>query len=196
MITLTLPDGATRQFDGPIDGLAFAESISKSLAKKALAWKVDGEVIDLARQVEADAEVAVITAADEDGVDLMRHDCAHVLAEAVQELFPGTQVTIGPVIENGFYYDFARETPFSLDDLEAIEKRMKEIVDRNEEIVREEWNRDEAVAHFREIGEEYKAEIIAAIPADQAITVYRQGWKICAVARICRPPASWAKPLS
>ena len=184
MITLTLPDGATRQFDGPIDGLAFAESISKSLAKKALAWKVDGEVIDLARQVEANAEVAVITAADEDGVDLMRHDCAHVLAEAVQELFPGTQVTIGPVIENGFYYDFARETPFSLDDLEAIEKRMKEIVDRNEEIVREEWNRDEAVAHFREIGEEYKAEIIAAIPADQAITVYRQGaWK-----DLCRGP--------
>ena len=103
MITLTLPDGATRQFDGPIDGHAFAESISKSLAKKALAWKVDGEVIDLARQVEADAEVAVITAADADGVDLLRHDCAHVLAEAVQELFPGTQVTIGPVIENGFY---------------------------------------------------------------------------------------------
>ena len=119
--------------------------------------------------------MAVITADDEDGIDLMRHDCAHVLAEAVQELFPNTQVTIGPVIENGFYYDFARETPFSLDDLEAIEKRMKEIVDRNEEIVREEWNRDEAVAHFREIGEEYKAEIIAAIPADQAITVYRQG---------------------
>ena len=135
--------------------------------------------------------MAVITADDEDGIDLMRHDCAHVLAEAVQELFPNTQVTIGPVIENGFYYDFARETPFSLDDLEAIEKRMKEIVDRNEEIVREEWER-EAVAHFREIGEEYKAEIIAAIPADQAITVYRQGaGKICAVARICRLPASW-----
>jgi threonyl-tRNA synthetase len=184
MITLTLPDGATRQFDGPIDGLAFATSISKSLAKKALAWKVDGEVIDLARQVEADAEVAVITAADEEGVNLMRHDCAHVLAEAVQELFSGTQVTIGPVIENGFYYDFARETPFSLDDLEAIEKRMKEIVDRNEEIIREEWNRDEAVAHFREIGEEYKAEIIEAIPADQTITVYRQGdWK-----DLCRGP--------
>ena len=184
MITLTLPDGATRQFDGPIDGLAFAESISKSLAKKALAWKVDGEVIDLARRVEVDAEVAVITAADEDGIDLMRHDCAHVLAEAVQELFPGTQVTIGPVIEKGFYYDFARETPFSLDDLEAIEKRMKEIVDRDEEIVREEWEREAAVAHFREIGEEYKAEIIAAIPADQAITVYRQGaWK-----DLCRGP--------
>ncbi len=184
MITLTLPDGATRQFDGPIDGVNFAESISKSLAKKALAWKVNGEVIDLARTVDADAEVAVITAADEDGVDLLRHDCAHVLAEAVQELFPGTQVTIGPVIENGFYYDFARETPFSLDDLEAIEKRMKEIVDRNEEIIREEWNRDAAVAHFKEIGEEYKAEIISAIPAEQTITVYRQGdWK-----DLCRGP--------
>jgi threonyl-tRNA synthetase len=184
MITLTLPDGATRQFDGPINGHDFAADISKSLAKKALAWKVNGEVIDLARAIEADAEVAVITAADEDGVELMRHDCAHVLAEAVQELFPGTQVTIGPVIENGFYYDFARDVPFSLDDLEAIENRMKEIVDRNEEIKREEWKRDEAVAHFKEIGEDYKAEIIASIPDGQAITVYRQGdWK-----DLCRGP--------
>ena len=184
MITLTLPDGATREFDGPIDGLTFATGISKSLAKKALAWKVNGEVIDLARAVEADAEVAIITAADEEGVDLMRHDCAHVLAEAVQELFPGTQVTIGPVIENGFYYDFAREVPFSLDDLDAIEKKMKEIVDRNEDIVREVWQRDEAVAHFKEIGEAYKAEIIASIPGDQEVTVYRQGaWK-----DLCRGP--------
>ena len=184
MITLTLPDGATREFDGPIDGLTFATGISKSLAKKALAWKVNGEVIDLARAVEADAEVAIITAADEEGVDLMRHDCAHVLAEAVQELFPGTQVTIGPVIENGFYYDFAREAPFSLDDLDAIEKKMKEIVDRNEDIVREVWQRDEAVAHFKEIGEAYKAEIIASIPSDQDVTIYRQGaWK-----DLCRGP--------
>jgi len=184
MITLTLPDGATRQFDGPIDGHAFATSISNSLGKKALAWKVNGALTDLAVPVDCDAEVAVVTAADAEGVELMRHDCAHVLAEAVQELFPGTQVTIGPVIENGFYYDFARETPFSLDDLEAIEKRMKEIVDRNEDIIREEWNRDDAVAHFREIGEAYKAEIIEAIPAEQTITVYRQGaWK-----DLCRGP--------
>ncbi len=184
MITLTLPDGATREFEAPLDGLAFATSISKSLAKKALALKLNGEVVDLATVIEADADIAVITAADADGVDLLRHDCAHVLAEAVQELFPETQVTIGPVIKDGFYYDFARETPFSLDDLEAIEQRMRDIVDRNEDIVREVWNRDEAVAHFTEIGEVYKAEIIASIPGDQPITIYRQGeWK-----DLCRGP--------
>jgi len=184
MIKLTLPDGATRDFEAPVTGAAFAESISKSLAKKALALKLDGELVDLATLIERDASVAVITAADAEGVDLMRHDCAHVLAEAVQELFPDTQVTIGPVIENGFYYDFARATPFSLDDLEAIEARMREIVDRDEEIIREVWNRDEAVAHFRAIGEEYKAEIIASIPGDQEVTVYRQGdWK-----DLCRGP--------
>jgi len=184
MITLTLPDGAPREFDAPLDGLAFATSISKSLAKKALALKLNGEVVDLATRIDADAEISVITAADADGVDLLRHDCAHVLAEAVQELFPETQVTIGPVIKDGFYYDFARETPFSLDDLEAIEQRMRDIVDRNEEIIREVWNRDEAVAHFTEIGEVYKAEIIASIPGDQPITIYRQGaWK-----DLCRGP--------
>ncbi len=184
MITLTLPDGATREFDAPLDGLAFATSISKSLAKKALALKLNGEVVDLATRIDADAEISVITAADADGVDLLRHDCAHVLAEAVQELFPETQVTIGPVIKDGFYYDFARETPFSLDELEAIEQRMRDIVDRNEEIIREVWNRDEAVAHFTEIGEVYKAEIIASIPGDQPITIYRQGaWK-----DLCRGP--------
>ena len=184
MITLTLPDGATREFDAPLDGLAFATSISKSLAKKALALKLNGEVVDLATRIDADAEISVITAADADGVDLLRHDCAHVLAEAVQELFPETQVTIGPVIKDGFYYDFARETPFSLDDLEAIEQRMRDIVDRNEEIIREVWHRDEAVAHFTEIGEVYKAEIIASIPGDQPITIYRQGaWK-----DLCRGP--------
>jgi len=184
MITLTLPDGATREFEAPLDGLAFATSISKSLAKKALALKLNGEVVDLATRIETDADIAVITAADADGVDLLRHDCAHVLAEAVQELFPETQVTIGPVIKDGFYYDFARETPFSLDDLEAIEQRMRDIVDRNEEIVREVWNRDEAVAHFTQIGEVYKAEIIASIPGDQPITIYRQGeWK-----DLCRGP--------
>ena len=184
MITLTLPDGATRQFDAPLDGHAFAESISKSLAKKALALKLDGDVVDLATSITKDAAISVITSADEEGVDLLRHDCAHVLAEAVQELFPDTQVTIGPVIENGFYYDFARATPFSLDDLEAIEKRMHAIVERNEEIIREVWARDDAVAHFREIGEAYKAEIIASIPADQEVSIYRQGdWK-----DLCRGP--------
>ena len=184
MITLTLPDGATRQFDKPLNGIAFAESISKSLAKKALALKINGEPVDLATMIDSDCEIAVLTAADEEGVDLMRHDCAHVLAEAVQELFPDTQVTIGPVIENGFYYDFARETPFSLDDLETIEARMRDIVDRDEEIIREVWNRDEAIAHFRDIGEVYKADIIASIPAGEDVSLYRQGdWK-----DLCRGP--------
>ena len=184
MITLTLPDGATRQFDEPLTGIAFAETISKSLAKKALALKINGEAVDLATVIDSDCEIAVLTASDEEGVNLMRHDCAHVLAEAVQELFPDTQVTIGPVIENGFYYDFARETPFSLDDLEKIEARMRDIVDRDEEIIREVWNRDEAIAHFRDIGEIYKADIIASIPAGEDVSVYRQGdWK-----DLCRGP--------
>ena len=184
MIRLTLPDGSTRDQDTPLTGVAFAESISKSLAKKALALKIDGEMRDLATLIEHDCEIAVITADDNEGVEIMRHDCAHVLAQAVQELFPDTQVTIGPVIDAGFFYDFARQTPFSLDDLEAIESRMRDIVDRNEPIVREVWNRDEAIAHFREIGEVYKAEIIADIPGDEDITVYRQGdWK-----DLCRGP--------
>ena len=184
MITLTLPDGATQQFDKPLTGIAFAESISKSLAKKALALKINGEAVDLATVIDSDCEIAVLTASDEEGVDLMRHDCAHILAEAVQELFPDTQVTIGPVIENGFYYDFARQTPFSLDDLEKIEVRMRDIVDRDEEIIREVWNRDEAIAHFRDIGEIYKADIIASIPAGEDVSIYRQGdWK-----DLCRGP--------
>ena len=184
MITLTLPDGAKRQFDEPLTGIAFAQSISKSLAKKALALKINGEAVDLATVIDSDCEIAVLTASDEEGVDLMRHDCAHILAEAVKELFPDTQVTIGPVIENGFYYDFARETPFSLDDLEKIEARMRDIVDRDEEIIREVWSRDEAIAHFRDIGEIYKADIIASIPAEEDVSVYRQGdWK-----DLCRGP--------
>ena len=184
MITLTLPDGATRQFDAPLDGRAFAASISKSLSKKALALKLNGEVVDLSTEISADADVAVLTANDPEGVEVMRHDCAHIMAEAVQELFPGTQVTIGPVIEDGFFYDFARETPFSLDDLETIEAKMHEIVARDEEIIREVWPRDEAIAHFKEIGEDYKAEIIQSIPAGEDVSVYRQGsWK-----DLCRGP--------
>ena len=184
MITLTLPDGSTRDVEAPLTGAEFAASISNSLAKKALALKLDGVLADLATDIDRDCELAVITADDEEGVELMRHDCAHVMAQAVQELFPDTQVTIGPVIEDGFFYDFARETPFSLDDLETIEKRMRDIVERNEPIVREVWQRDEAIAHFREIGEIYKAEIIADIPGDEPIAVYRQGdWK-----DLCRGP--------
>lgn len=184
MITLTLPDGSTRDLEAPVTGVEFAASISKSLAKKALALKLDGVVVDLATQIDRNCELAVITADDEEGVALMRHGCAHVMAEAVQELFPGTQVTIGPVIENGFFYDFARETPFSLDDLETIEKRMREIVERNHWIVREVWDRGYAAEHFRSIGELFKAEIIETIPTEEAITIYKQGdWM-----DLCRGP--------
>ena len=184
MITLTLPDGAKREFEAPLDGLALAKSISASLAKKALALKLNGALVDLSTVLDKDSEVAVITAADKEGVEIIRHDAAHIMAEAVQELFPGTQVTIGPVIENGFYYDFARDEPFSLNDLEKIEAKMHEIVKRDEPIVREVWDRKEAVKHFLEIGEKYKAEIIESITGDEPITIYRQGqWK-----DLCRGP--------
>ncbi len=184
MITITLPDGSQKQFDAPLTGLEVAASIAPSLAKRALAIKKDGALMDAARLLEEDATVEIVTAETPDGLEILRHDCAHVLAEAVQELFPGTQVTIGPVIDHGFYYDFARDEPFSLDDLEKIEARMRDIVDRNETISREEWDRDEAIAHFKEIGEDYKAEIIASIPAGEPITIYRQGnWK-----DLCRGP--------
>ena len=184
MINLTLPDGAQRQYESALTGLEFAKSIAPSLAKKALAIKLDGVVVDLATIIEGDAQIEVVTATSADGLELLRHDCAHVLAEAVQELFPGTQVTIGPVIDNGFYYDFARSEPFSLSDLEAIEQRMRDIVDRNEAIIREEWDRDDAIAHFNDIGEAYKAEIIGSIPEGEAVSVYRQGeWK-----DLCRGP--------
>ncbi|MBE8190931.1 MAG: threonine--tRNA ligase [Alphaproteobacteria bacterium] len=184
MITLTLPDGASRTFDAPLSGAALAAAISKSLAKKAIALVLDGAVVDLATQIEHDAQVAIVTPDTPEGLAVLRHDCAHILAEAVQELFPDTQVTIGPVIDDGFYYDFAREVPFSLDDFEAIENRMRAIVDRDEEIVREIWARDKAVAHFKEIGEHYKAEIIASIPEGEDVSIYRQGdWQ-----DLCRGP--------
>jgi len=175
MIKVTLPDGSVREHAEPLSGLAFAESIAKSLAKKALAVKIDGKVKDLSTIIDEDAIVEVVTPATPDGLEILRHDCAHVMAEAVQELFPGTQVTIGPVIENGFFYDFARAEPFKAEDLEAIEAKMREIVDRNETITREVWPRDEAIAYFRKIGEAYKAEIIESIPAGEDVSVYRQG---------------------
>ncbi|HAC59607.1 MAG TPA: threonine--tRNA ligase, partial [Rhodobiaceae bacterium] len=175
MINLKLPDGSVREVEGPLSGLAFAESIAKSLAKKALAIKIDGKMMDLSTVIDRDAIVEVVTPQTEDGLEILRHDCAHVMAEAVQELFPGTQVTIGPVIENGFYYDFARAEPFKAEDLEKIEAKMREIVDRNETITREVWSRDEAIAYFKKIGEHYKAEIIESIPAGEDVSVYRQG---------------------
>ena len=174
-LSITLPDGSTRAFDGPVTGAELAASIGPGLAKAALAVKVDGDLRDLKRSIEQDAAVEIVTAGHADSLELLRHDCAHVLAEAVQELYPGTQVTFGPAIENGFYYDFARSEPFTPDDLAVIEKRMHEIVDRNEAIEREVWSRDEAIRHFAELGEKYKAEHIETLPADVEISIYRQG---------------------
>jgi threonyl-tRNA synthetase len=184
MVAITLPDGSVRRFDGPVSGAALAQSIGPGLAKAALAIRVDGKMKDLATTLTTDAAVSIVTGKDEAALELLRHDCAHVMAEAVKELYPETQVTIGPAIENGFYYDFARATPFTPDDLVKIEARMKEIVDRNETIVREEWQRDDAVKFFNSIGEKYKAEIIAAIPAGEPIGLYRQGDFI----DLCRGP--------
>ncbi|WP_193368896.1 threonine--tRNA ligase [Pelagibius marinus] len=174
-LSITLPDGSTRSYDGPVTGGEIAASIGPGLAKAALAVKVDGALRDLSRPIEQDAAVEIVTAGHEDSLELLRHDCAHVLAEAVQELYPGTQVTFGPAIENGFYYDFARDEPFTPDDLVVIEKRMHEIVDRNEEIIREVWDRDAAIRHFAEIGEKYKAEHIETLADDAEISIYRQG---------------------
>ena len=175
MLTITLPDGAQRKFDGPITGAALAASIGPGLAKAALAIKFDGKVRDLAHVIDRDAKVEIVTRTHVDALELLRHDCAHVMAEAVQELYPGTQITFGPSIENGFYYDFFRETPFTPDDFAKIETRMKEIVDRDEAITREIWTRDQAVAHFKQAGESFKAEWVTQIPADEEISVYRQG---------------------
>tara|TARA_R110000772_G_scaffold73216_4_gene159744 strand:+ start:39382 stop:41310 length:1929 start_codon:yes stop_codon:yes gene_type:complete len=175
MVAITLPDGSVRQFDGPVTGLDVAADIGPGLAKAALAVRIDGEMKDLATTIETDANLAIVTSKDEDALDLLRHDCAHVLAEAVQELFPGTQVTIGPTIENGFYYDFARDEPFSSDDLEKMEAKMHEIVDRDSPFVREVWNRHDAIHHFENIGEKYKAQIIQDLPQGEDIGIYRQG---------------------
>jgi len=184
MIELKFPDGQSRLFEDGVSGRDVAAAISKSLEKKALLIKLDGELLDLARPLERGGAIEIITRERPEALDTIRHDTAHVLAEAVQELFPGTQVTIGPNVEDGFYYDFARDEPFSLDDLAKIEARMRQIVDRDEAITREVWDRNEAIAHFDGIGEKYKAQIIRDIPGDQAITVYRQGaWK-----DLCRGP--------
>lgn len=176
MIKVTLPDGAVREYDDGARPYDVAVSISNSLAKKALAAKVDGELYDLMRPLEGDVELALITNKDPEGLELIRHDAAHVLAQAVQELYPDTQVTIGPVIDDGFYYDFAREEPFSSEDFEKIEQKMAEIVDADYPIIREVWDKDEAIKTFKSIGEDYKAQIIDdIIPPGEPITVYKQG---------------------
>jgi threonyl-tRNA synthetase len=184
MIDLIFPDGSKRPFDDGVTGKDVAASIAVSLAKKAVLVKLDGELLDLDRPLPHGGRFEILTRESPDALETIRHDASHVMAEAVQELFPGTQVTIGPSIEDGFYYDFARDEPFSLDDLAKIEQRMKEIVDRDEKIEREVWKRDEAIEHFKSIGELYKAEIIEGIPAGEDVSVYYQGdWK-----DLCRGP--------
>ncbi|MEO0607523.1 MAG: threonine--tRNA ligase [Pseudomonadota bacterium] len=176
MIKVTLPDGAVRDYEDGASPYDVAVSISNSLAKKALAAKVDGELYDLTRPLGGDVELALITAKDPEGLELIRHDAAHVLAQAVQALYPDAQVTIGPVIDDGFYYDFARETPFSSEDFEKIEQKMAEIIDADYPIIREVWDKDQAIETFKSIGEAYKAQIIDdIIPPGEPITVYKQG---------------------
>ncbi|MEL7231253.1 MAG: threonine--tRNA ligase [Pseudomonadota bacterium] len=175
MITLTFPDGAEREFESGTTALDVAKSISKSLMKKVLAVKLDGDLRDATRPIEADAKVEFVTAQDPEGLEMIRHDAAHVMAEAVQELFPGTQVTIGPAIENGFYYDFYREEPFSSDDFAAIEKKMAFIINRNDKFERMEMPRDEAIQLFKDLGEHFKVELIEDLPEDEVLSVYKQG---------------------
>jgi threonyl-tRNA synthetase len=178
MIDLVFPDGSLRQFPEGVTGREVAASIAKSLEKKAALVKLDGKLLDLERPLTRGGKIELITRESPEALDTLRHDASHILAEAVQELFPRTQVTIGPAIEDGFYYDFARTEPFSLDDFPAIEKKMAEIVDRDEPIRREVWDRDKAIQHFESIGETYKAEIIRDLPESEEISVYWQGgWK-------------------
>ncbi len=184
MPIITLPDGNNINFPSKVTGMQVAEKISKSLAKKAIVISVDGELKDLNYSIENDCSVKIFTSKNPEGLETIRHDTAHILAMAVQELFPGTQVTIGPVIENGFYYDFARKEPFTEDDLFEIENKMKEIVDRNEITKREVWDRNKAISHFKKKGEIYKAELIKAIPENEDVSIYFHGeWH-----DLCRGP--------
>jgi threonyl-tRNA synthetase len=175
MVAITLPDGSTRTFDHTVSGAVVAADIGAGLAKAALAVKVNGIMKDLSAPLEQDCELSIVTKKDSEALELLRHDAAHVMAEAVQELYPGTQVTIGPAIANGFYYDFARDKPFGQDDLVKIEAHMRKIVDRNEPITREVWDREDAIKHFKDHGEHYKAEIIDGIAQGEPISIYRQG---------------------
>lgn len=183
-VNLTLPDGSVRTYDSAVTGATLAGDIGPGLLKAALAIYVDGELWDLSREITKNSAVSIMTRKDDAALDILRHDCAHVMAEAVQALFPGTQVTIGPNIEDGFFYDFARDKPFTEDDLESIEKKMHEIIKQNAEIEREEWDRAEAIQYFKDKGEAYKAEIIEDLPASDTITIYRQG----AWLDLCRGP--------
>ncbi|GAA6211768.1 threonine--tRNA ligase [Hyphomicrobiales bacterium 4NK60-0047b] len=184
MVSLTFPDGSVRDYDDGITGSELALSISKSLSKKALAISLDGELQDLADPIEKNGQVGIITRDNEEALELIRHDAAHVMAEAVQTLWPETQVTIGPVIEDGFFYDFAREEPFSLDDLEKIEAKMHEIIKKNEPFTKEYWSREKAIEHFKAKGENFKVELVDAIPEGEDLKMYKQGeWM-----DLCRGP--------
>jgi threonyl-tRNA synthetase len=184
MIHITLPDGSKREYPGPVTVAEVAASIGAGLAKAALAGKVDGTVVDTSYRIDADAALSILTARDADGLEVIRHSTAHLLAYAVKELFPDAQVTIGPVIENGFYYDFSYKRPFAPEDLSAIEKKMAELAARDEPVTRRVLPRDEAVAYFKGIGEHYKAEIIASIPAGEDVSLYREG----SFEDLCRGP--------
>jgi threonyl-tRNA synthetase len=175
MVQITLPDGSQREFPGPVTVADVAMSIGAGLAKAALAGKVDGNVVDTSFTIERNAQLAIITGKDADGLEVIRHSTAHLLAYAVKELFPEAQVTIGPVIENGFFYDFSFSRSFTPEDLIAIEKRMTELANKDEPVVRRVLPRDDAVAHFKNMGEHYKAEIIASIPANEDVSLYREG---------------------
>ena len=184
MVAITLPDGSVRNFKGPVTGAELAANIGPGLAKAAMAVRVGDDMLDLSTLFDADTAVSIVTSRDEGALDLLRHDTAHILAEAVLEMFPGVQVTIGPSVENGFYYDFSVETPFIPEDLKKIEERMHEIVERDEAITREVWSRDDAIEYFKKGGQSYKAELISDLPEDEIITVYKQGDFI----DLCRGP--------
>lgn len=184
MLNITLPDGSQRQFPGPVTVAEVAASIGTGLAKAALGGKVNGKLVDTSFQITEDAPLAIITAKDADGLDMIRHSTAHLLAYAVKELFPEAQVTIGPVIEHGFYYDFSYKRPFTPEDLAAIEKKMTELANKDEPVVRRVLPRDEAVTYFKGLGEHYKAEIIASIPSNEDVSLYREG----AFEDLCRGP--------
>ena len=184
MPLITLPDGNTLDFPNKVTGLEVAEKISKSLSKQASIISVNDELKDLSHVIDKDCTIKIFTSKDKEGLETIRHDTAHITAMAVQELFPGTQVTIGPIIENGFYYDFSRKEPFTEEDLKKIENKMKEIVDRDVPTTREVWKRDKAISHFKEIGEVYKAEIIESIPKGEDVSIYFHGdWH-----DLCRGP--------
>ena len=183
-VTLTLPDGATRAYPAGVTAATVAADIAPSLAKAAFAAKIDGALTDLSRPIDADARLAIVTAKDAEALELIRHDCAHIMARAVQEIWPETRVTIGPVVENGWYYDFDREEPFTDADFAQIEAKMRQIIAARDPVRTEVWPRDKAIAHYRAANEPFKVELVEAIPQDQAIRMYWHGpWQ-----DLCRGP--------